>query len=291
MSFSTNSSHYDLLSIRKRKNFLTLSKSQKNKNKRLIRNEALGSIARLCRSMGLKINEIKLSPETAEDEDDDLKISVSESQYTKSYKAYIWMITKDMTNISRKKYKLMRKLLKLNDFDRLPSVKSVFKLQHKLNDFFTLDFNNFGYFVSPLEKIKFVCTKFLQSQTHDAIKAKTLRSFKIKLSADTVILSKKSRRLLNFTFNLLDNAKTAMGVYGTHVLGKILKYFSNSFPFDIYLVLAKQDGRNLRKFSKSCKSPIIDRVFKNKLLFENSIKIVWLLFVHLNENIEKIYFK
>ena len=76
MSNSTDSNYSDYLRIRKRKNFFKLSKSQKNKNKRLIRNEALGSINKLCKSMGLKINEIKLSPETTGDQDDELKISV-----------------------------------------------------------------------------------------------------------------------------------------------------------------------------------------------------------------------
>jgi hypothetical protein len=152
MSLSTDSNYSNLPLIRKRKNYFSLSKSQKNKNKILIRNEALGSVSQLCKNMGLKISEIKLCSETNMDEDE-LKISVSESNFTKSYKAYIWMIAKDMTNISRKKYKILRKLLKLNDFEQLPSVKSVFKIQHKLNDFFSLEHNNFGYFVLPAQKI------------------------------------------------------------------------------------------------------------------------------------------
>ena len=105
--------------IRKRKNYFSLSKSQKNKNKILIRNEALGSISQICKSMGLKISEIKLSSESNMDEEE-LKISVSENNYTKSYKAYIWLIAKDMLNMSRKKYKILRNLLKTNDFDQLP---------------------------------------------------------------------------------------------------------------------------------------------------------------------------
>ncbi len=226
MSSSSESNYSILPQIRKRKNYFSLSKSQKNKNKILIRNEAFGSISQICKSMGLKISEIKLSSETNLEEEE-LKISVSESNNTKSYKAYIWLIAKDMINMSRKKYKILRKLLKINDFDQLPSSKSVFKIQHKLNAFFRLEKNNYGYFVIPAEKIKFICTQFLKSNKE--FKDKNSRTFRIKLSADTVILSKKSRRLLNFTFSLLDNEKTAMSVHGTYVLG-IFTSFSLSVP-------------------------------------------------------------
>ena len=106
-------------------------------------------------------------------DEEELKISVSENNYTKSYKAYIWLIAKDMLNMSRKKYKILRNLLKTNDFDQLPSSKSVFKIQHKLNGFFRLETNNYGCFVIPAEKIKFICTQFLKSNKE--FKEKNLR--------------------------------------------------------------------------------------------------------------------
>jgi hypothetical protein len=214
-SRSTNS---HLPRIRKRNNFFELSKSQRNKNKTLIRNEALRGLNHLCKSMGLKINEIKLSAETMNDEEHDIKISVSENNFTDEYKAYIWMMAKDITNMSRKKYIILKKLLKKNDFDSIPGVQKVFKIQHKLNDLYQIRNNDFGYFLQPSEKIKFVCTKFLMR--NEKFKHSISKTFRIKLSADTVILSKKNRRLLNFTFSLLDDEKTAMSVNGTFVLGK-----------------------------------------------------------------------
>lgn len=220
----SRSSNSHLLGIRRRNNYFDLSKSQRNKNKILLKNEAMRGLKRLCKSMGLKINEIKFSAETMNDEEHDTKISVSENNFTDEYKAFIWMMAKDITNMSRKKYIILKKLFKKNDFDSIPGVKKVFEIQHKLNDLYTIEHNDFGYFLQPSEKIKFVCTKFLRRS--EKFKETNSRTFRIKLSADTVILSKKNRRLLNFTFNLLDDENTAMSVNGTFILGKKMRIYT-----------------------------------------------------------------
>ena len=207
--------------VRKRKNYFDLSFSQQKKNKKLIKDEAMKSLNDLCKSMGLRLNEIKISPDDEPSKEILPKISLAENNFSNDYKAFVWMKIKDSTNMSRKKYKIMRKLLIKNYMEKIPGHKRVYKIQNNLNKLFVLQSNNFGFFVDPGLKIKFVISKFLL-KNYDFLQNSNTKQFKIKLSADSVTISRKNIKLLNFTFSLMDDYENCKSVFGHYILGSIL---------------------------------------------------------------------
>jgi hypothetical protein len=55
-------------------------------------------------------------------------------------------------------------LAALLDIQIMPEIKRILKIQYKLDKFFEITFNAFGFFCLPEQKIKYVCEKFLLSQ-------------------------------------------------------------------------------------------------------------------------------
>ena len=109
------------------------------------------------------------------------------------------MIGKDLTDMSNRKYRLLRKLLKSIYFGRVPGVKKVIEQQKKLDDSFTLhkNENEFGFFFEPSQKMKFVCEKFIERNALNEEIIKNLgTTFNVKLSADSVTISKKILKYL-----------------------------------------------------------------------------------------------
>ena len=218
--------------IRKRKNFFLLSKSKKKKNLKLIRDEAVNNLNEICKSMGLRINELKVGPEDENQINFKPKITLNKKNLTKDYKAYVWMMAKDFTNMSRKKYKIMRKLFSRNLDEKIPGYKRVEKIQSQLNEFFILKSNDYGYFNDPASKIKFVASKFLL-KNDDFFTENQEKILKIKLSADSVTISRKNIKLLNFTFSLLDDVENCKSVFGHFSLGRF--FCCNHFFKNIYI--------------------------------------------------------
>ena len=136
-------------------------------------------------------------------------------------------MAKDITNLSCRKYSLLISTLNKLNTNQMPGLKSVTKLQIKLNNFFKIQSNDYGFFVEPLDKIKYVCKKFL-IKNPEFFRSK----FRIKISADSTSISGTHINVLNFTFNLLDDVKTATSVFGSKILG--YKSFFLSFLKFIY---------------------------------------------------------
>jgi len=203
--------------IRKRKNYFELKRSQKKKSKHLIIDEVLNGLNRYCNSMGLRVNEIKLGPDDTNELEEEFvpKLDISKVNISKQYKSYVYMVIKDFTNLSRKKYKIMRRLLDSHNIEKIPGYKRVNKIQKDLNDFFTLNKNEFGFYVEPAQKIKFACSKFIER--HKQFREKKIR---IKLCADSVTISRKNVNLLNFAFTIIDDSKFSTSVFGCFILGK-----------------------------------------------------------------------
>ncbi len=200
-------------SLRKRKNFFDCGISQKIRNKNLIlmQTEALSNF---CNSIGLKIDEIILSPKIDQLNVNDIKINILPYKMSKDLKIFKCLMAKDLTNLSIKKYSIMKQTLKEINGNSIPNINKILNLQYKLNDLYELQSNEKGFFIDPIKKIKFVCEKFLLKNPDFSEK-----KFKIKLSADGTNISKKFVKLLNFTFNLLDENETAMNVIGCYSLG------------------------------------------------------------------------
>jgi hypothetical protein len=108
-------------------------------------------------------------------------------------------MAKDLTNLSIKKYTILKQTLKEINGNSIPNINKILNLQYKLNDLYELRSNDKGFFIDPIKKIKYVCEKFLLKNPEFSE-----TKFKIKLSADGTNISKKFVNLLNFTFNLID---------------------------------------------------------------------------------------
>ena len=212
ISFGKNVSN-----LRKRKYYMNCNTSQKRRNKEFIASH-LNDLANFCSSLGLKIEEIILSPILSDNNNtDNTKITIIENFKTKESQAFECLKAKDKINMSGKKYTLLKSTLRESKTIRMPVIEAVNKMQLNLNNFFEIKSNNDGFFIDPARKIKFVCEKFVMKNPN-FIKNK----FKIKLSADSTSISRTNIHLLNVTFNLLDDVENCSSVFGSMILGNIL---------------------------------------------------------------------
>ena len=197
--------------MKKKKNFFDCSLRNKYKQKALIVNHAQ-ELSEFGRSVGLKINEIILTPNNEETNSSKMRISVLPNEISQERIIFYHLMAKDISFLSNLNYRLQRRALL--GIQRMPGIKKVLKLQHELNRFFEIKQNSFGYFCSPEQKIKYVCGKFLLREPNFS---KT--NFKIKLSIDSTTISTNNLILLNVSFNLIDDVKFSMNINGTYILG------------------------------------------------------------------------
>lgn len=162
------------------------------------------------KSLGLKIDEIVLSPENKNSKKP--LITVSSVDFSKVKRIYQFLIAKDVGNLSNKQYIFQKKALV--DIQRMPGLKKITKLQYELNQFFEIKSNSFGYYCLPEQKIKFVCESFLLRNP-----GFSNFNFKIKINADSTTITSSHIQLLNLSFNLIDDIEKASSVEGTYMLG------------------------------------------------------------------------
>ena len=206
------------INFRRRKNYTSCAQSQKTRFKNLIRLH-LDHLTQFCNSIGLKINEIILSDNNYNNNQmERVKKTVVENEMPKEFIIFKCFTAKDLTNLSSRKYSLMKSTLKEIITLRMPGIKAVTKLQFKLNNFFEIQSNDNGFFVDPQNKIKYVCQKFLK-RNPDFSGTK----FRIKLSADSTSISRTHINVLNFTFNLLDDEVNSTSVFGEMILGNYIQ--------------------------------------------------------------------
>jgi len=191
--------------VREKKNFFRVKTAQQKRNKNLI-SKKTEIIQKFCNRIGLKIDEIILSKKN-HDSDTKRKIKITVKKNNSSFQA---LKAKDQTNLSHRKYNIMRS----NMEKILPPLKEVNKLQKKVNAIFATNSNNYGIYLDPISKIEFVCKNFLEKNLDFKD-----TSFQIKLACDSTNLTKSNIKILNFTFSLL-NETEAMSVFGTYILGK-----------------------------------------------------------------------
>jgi hypothetical protein len=202
-----------------RKNFFDCQKYQRFENintiKRLIDESDL---KKFCNNIGLKVSAVKLTPNDEDIRDHPTKVKIMQYNVREEEMIHKWMVAKDVTNMSFRKYRLLRTILNGIYSEKIPGWKKIFVKQNEINDFFKLEEpNQNGFYYDPSKKFTHVCEKFLSRS--EEFRNSGERCFKIKLSADSMNLSKKHLTLLNFTFNLLNDTKNAMSVFGTFILG------------------------------------------------------------------------
>jgi len=219
LNSSENSSNISGVNRRKKKHF-ECSRSQQKRNRELMRQHA-HALSIFCKRIGLKIDQITMSPI---DEINDLpRFKISVLPYiSKKYKTFKCLKAKDLTNMSVRNYTLFRSTVKDIFPVDIPGIKLVTKMQYKINSIIRVNSNNHGFFFSPDQKLRYVIEKYM-NQNNEFFENENV--IKIKLSMDSVTISKKNILILNFTFNLIDKTSTSsMGVFGTFLLGKIYFY-------------------------------------------------------------------
>ena len=122
---------------RRRRNYFELNDNNQRIQRDQIRKFLDGSyLQRFCQSIGLKVKEIRLVEiddnnndyNNQEDRDAPTRIIV-DTNYSDEFKLEQWMIAKDLTNTSKRKFRLWRKIIKKIYFDRIPGWRDIEKKQ------------------------------------------------------------------------------------------------------------------------------------------------------------------
>jgi hypothetical protein len=121
---------------------------------------------------------------------------------------------KDLSNLSDRGYNLF-----LKSFEgeiNMPSISELFQYKKELNKLFPVESNLLGVYNKPKEKIQFVCSKFIEKngffENNQII---------LKLSGDSLNITRTGIHLLNFTFAIIDERENPMSVDGNYLLGLV----------------------------------------------------------------------
>ena len=206
-----------------RKNHFLCRISQQRRNKISIA-KRLSSVEEFCRNIGLRLDHIIITPDNLE-KHQDVKITVQNEKLTESFKTLQLLKAKDTANMSDLKYISFKNTLNEILPEKIPSMIKINKMQNKLNNFFKIKYNNYGFYVDPLQKIQFVCQNFIRRNNNYSLD----KPIRIKLSADGTSISGTKINLVNFTFELLDDyeykgEERTSSVFMINILGR-LKYF------------------------------------------------------------------
>lgn len=206
------------LFARRNREYYDCSLSQKSRLQLKIKEYLFNSDLKVfSEKIGLKIKEIRFGPNDPDQRSISTKLTIAPFNISEEERVYKWMTVKDLINISDKKYIMMRKFLTSNYIDRPPCLDRIKVQMYNLNNSFSLYQNDYGFFVDPTQKIKYVCEKFTD-RNPDFITTGE-KKFKIKLCADGVQISKKNIIILNLAFSLLNDYKHCRSAFHTYILG------------------------------------------------------------------------
>ena len=181
------------------------------KEKRKIKRK-LAQFNRFLGSYGLNFKKIDICETEQNQIAPEFEINIEQS-FPVVDKAALCQTARDAGLISEKSYEKLRKTIK--PFAKLSSIYKCREYKKKVNQIWPIQTNSKGSFISnPIEKIKFVCQRFIQINSSEAVKDMT---FKLLLCGDGVQITKTHINLLNFTFALLNDGD--MSLNGQYTLG------------------------------------------------------------------------
>jgi hypothetical protein len=198
-----------VLKLRKRNDYATRqSNKEKLKSKKKIQN-VLSDVNKYLLTFGLQFKNKCLTK--ANDKEFHLDIDLDEK---KGHEDLTYLQVKDKNGLSDQQYNGLHKSLEFT------SLYKINKLKKKINQIFEPIMNNHkqGFYVSPKAKIKWAVERFLKKNP-DFEK----NELKIKISMDGCQIANPRKNILNVTFTMLDDVKTAMSVEGNYILGR--KFF------------------------------------------------------------------
>ena len=143
---------------KQRKNYFDCALRNRYKQKSAILKQTQET-SQFCKSIGLKINEIILSPD---DEDpfkiEKTKITVLSSEIPEERIIFSHLKAKDIAQISNRNYRLQRKALL--GIQMMPGIKKILKIQYKLDEFFEVKSNTFGFFIPRSKNLNMFVKNF-----------------------------------------------------------------------------------------------------------------------------------
>ena len=114
--------------FRRRKNYFECTRSQIIRNQNLIKMHA-EYLSRFCKSIGLKLDEIILSPNNEEMNESDTKITIFPNRITNDYKIFKCLMAKDLTNLSCRNYSLFKQTLIHVHGYGFPNINKILNIQ------------------------------------------------------------------------------------------------------------------------------------------------------------------
>ena len=214
------------LALKKRKKFFSLSRRQRDRVKGELYQLFL-KISCVLQSYGLEFNQIELnesnqnSPSMLQDHNAEnyikKKITIERWRTTtnlsKSELSLIGQRAKDRNNLSDRVYSRFTADMNTISKNKLPTLYRINTFKQKMNKFYTIHRNIFGFFVEPIEKIRFVLSKVFE-KLHSNIENDT---FNLHLSGDGMAITKTHLNCLCFTFKVLNEKD--MSCNGLYMLG------------------------------------------------------------------------
>jgi hypothetical protein len=224
------------LNLRKRTPYFNL-RDQLNEKRKIKRK--LIQFNNFLNSYGLRFKSIDICPQTSQTDDFDLNIR----QDTETVdKAALCQTARDLSLMSERAYLKFRETI--SPIAELPSLDKCNAFKKQINQIWPIsvdeadvrdpekiynpsDSNKMGAFIAePVEKIKFVCQKYLEKMKPPVIIEDN--TFKIMICGDGLQITKTHLNLLNFCFTLLNKGDLShKGFYtlGNNFTTKNLRHF------------------------------------------------------------------
>ena len=180
----------------RRRNYFEVTRQQQYKHRKILLHK-LAEANHYAESIGLKIDSILLN--RIDEKENSPKVVVQDQvNETINEKDIVFkcLMAKDITNLSNRKYKIIRSHF---NFIYMPGLNRVLDLQKKLNLFFKTKRNKYGSYCDAFQKINFVCRKHLEQAliVEDDV-------IIIKLSSDGTQITKS---YVHLTFTIINSNK------------------------------------------------------------------------------------
>lgn len=168
----------------------------------------------------MNVSSISLNPITelkTNHSEHDVKIEIPTTEINEDLKMFEILKTADRVNLSFGRYITLRKNLQYMPEKYRPNGVNKLKVMKKRVDDnipFEIKRSSFGFYCSPLDKIKLVCEEYIK-------KGNTVidNTFIIKICCDGTVITKANVHLLNFTFTVINDEKKCKTASGHYILG------------------------------------------------------------------------
>ena len=142
---------------RRKRNYFKVTRQQQLKHRKTIL-QKLAEAKEYAKSIGLEMESILLK--RLDENEVSTKVIIKDKDNVEINKEDIvfkCLMAKDLTNLSCRKYKIVRMYL---NFIYMPGINRVLYLQKKLNAFFETKRNIYGSYSNAYQKISFFCKKY-----------------------------------------------------------------------------------------------------------------------------------